>query len=36
MLSGVEDYPWIDCVTCSVHGDCGKHVGAERAFLEPF
>ena len=28
MLAGVEDYPWVDCVTCSVHGDCGKHPGA--------
>lgn len=28
MLAAVEDYPWIDCVTCSVHADCGKHPGA--------
>lgn len=28
LLAGVEDYPWIDCVSCSVHGDCGKHPGA--------
>jgi hypothetical protein len=28
MLAGVEDFPWIDCMSCSVHGDCGNHPGA--------
>ena len=24
LLAGVEDYPWVDCVTCSAHADCGS------------
>ena len=34
LLAPVEDFPWVDCVTCSAHGDCGNKTNAALKSLD--
>ena len=34
LLAPVEDYPWVDCVTCTAHGDCGNKTNTALQHLD--